>query len=145
MLRSFLAPLFLLVVPSLFAQTPPAPKKSPSQPSAPKQLSPSDELQQTIEAAGNDRAALVRNLENFLQKYPQAPERPQIFRALVEACLQLSDSPKAASYAERLVSLTPEDMSITLLAIQLLEKTGDDPALHRAVNYSSRVIESVRT
>ncbi len=134
----------LLLTAPLLAQTPPPPKKSPANQSAPKQLSPSDELQQTIEAAGNDRAALVRNLENFLQKYPQAPERPQIFRALVEACLQLRDTSKAASYAERLVSLTPEDMSITLLTIQLLEKTGDEPALHRAVNYSSRVIEYVR-
>jgi thiol-disulfide isomerase/thioredoxin len=130
----------LLLLPQ--QSTPPQKKTSPAQ-SAPKPLSPSDELQQTIEAAGNDRAALVRNLENFLQKYPQASERPQIFRALVEACLQLRDTAKAASYAERLVSLTPEDMSITLLAIQLLEKTGDEPALHRAVNYSSRVISYV--
>src|SRR5690348_8175718 len=106
--------LILLLAPSLPAQTPPPQKKSPPAQSVPKQLSPSDELQQTIESAGNDRAALVRNLEAFLQKYPQASERPQIFRALVEACLQLRDTPKAASYAERIVSLAPEDMSITL-------------------------------
>lgn len=125
-------------------QSPPPQKKTPASQSAPKQLSPSEELQKTIEAAGNDRAALVRNLENFLDKYPQATERPQIYRALVEACLQLNDAPKAASYAERLVSLTPEDMSITLLAIQLLEKTGDEAALHRAINYSSRVLSYVQ-
>ena len=145
MFRSLVAALLFLCAPPLFAQTP---AQNPPQPSkksaAPKSLSPSDELQQTIEAAGNDRAALVRNLENFLVKYPQASERPQIFRALVEACLQLRDTPKAASYAERLVSITPEDMSITLLAIQLLEKTGDEPGLRRAANYSSRVIEYVR-
>jgi thiol-disulfide isomerase/thioredoxin len=129
----------LLLTAPLFAQIPPASRKSPAN-----QLSPSNELQQTIASAGNDRAALVRNLEAFLQKYPQASERPQIFRALVEACLQLRDTPKAASYAERIVSITPEDMSITLLAIQLLEKTGDDAALRRALNYSSRVIEYVR-
>src|SRR5215475_4644988 len=145
MLRSFLAILFLFFAPSLFAQTPSQnPQSSSKKSAAPKPISPSDELQQTIEAAGNDRAALVRNLENFLLKYPQAPERPQIFRALVEACLQLRDTPKAASYAERLVSITPEDMSITLLAIQLLEKTGDEPALRRAVTYSSRVISYVK-
>jgi thiol-disulfide isomerase/thioredoxin len=125
-------------------QSPPPQKKAPASQSAPKQLSSSDELQRTIEAAGNDRAALVRNLEAFLEKYPQAAERPQIFRALVEACLQLNDTAKAATYAERLVSLKPEDMSITLLAIQLLEKAGDDAALGRAKNYSSRVIEYVR-
>jgi thiol-disulfide isomerase/thioredoxin len=119
-------------------------KKLSNSQSAASKLSPSEELQQSIETAGNDRAALVRNLESFLQKYPQAPERPQIFRALVEACLQLRDNTRATSYAERLVSLTPEDMSITLLAIQLLEKNGDKDALKRAVNYSSRVIEYVR-
>jgi len=61
------------------------------------------------------------------KKYPQAPERPQIYRALVEACLQLRDTPRAAGYAEHVVALTPEDMSITLLAIQLLEKTAMKP------------------
>ena len=125
-------------------QSPPPQKKSSAPQPAVRQLSSSDELQKTIESAGNDRASLVHNLEAFLEKYPQALERPQIFRALVEASLQLNDTSKAASYAERLVSLTPEDMSITLLAIQLLEKTGDEAALHRAVNYSSRVIEYVR-
>ena len=143
--RSLSAALVFLWAIPLFAQTAVQNPQSASKKSAaPRPLSPSEELQQTIEAAGNDRAALVRNLENFLLKYPQAPERPQIFRALVEACLQLRDTPKAASYAERLVSITPEDMSITLLAIQLLEKTGDEPALRRAVSYSSRVISYVK-
>src|SRR5215813_5437309 len=132
------------LAPALLAQNPPASKKTPTGQAGAKQISPSEELQQSIESAGNDRAALVRNLENYLQKYPQAPERAQIFRALVEACLQLRDNARATSYAERLVSVMPEDMSITLLAIQLLEKNGDAEALKRAVNYSSRVIEYVR-
>src|SRR5579872_3321764 len=68
-----------------------------------------EELQQTIDAAGNDRAALVRNLEGYLVKYPEASQRPQIYRALVEASLQLRDTAKAAGYAERVVALTPED------------------------------------
>jgi len=149
MLRSYSTTLCLLLAPALFAQTPPqnpapAQKKDASKQSATKQLSPSGELQQSIESAGNDRAALVRNLEDYVKKYPQAPERPQIYRALVEACLQLRDTPRAASYAERIVALMPEDMSITLLAIQLLEKTGDEAAIRRAVNYSSRIIEYVR-
>ena len=135
----FLSAVLYLLPPQTAAQE----KPSASQ-SATNKLSPSHELQQSIEDAGNDRAALVRNLEAFLQKYPQAPERPQIFRALVEACLQLRDNVRATSYAERLVSLTPEDMSINLLAIQLIDKNGDTDSLKRAVNYASRVIEYVR-
>ena len=88
-------------------------------------LSPAEELQKAISDAGNDRAALVKNLQAYLEKYPDAPERPQIYRALVEACTQFHDDACATNYAERIVSLTPDDVSMTLLAIQLLERTGD--------------------
>lgn len=116
------------------AAKPPALGKAPSE---------NEELQQAINNAGNDRAALVRNLEDFLKKYPESRQRPQIYRALVEASLQLRDSVRATDYAERLVAITPEDMSITLIAIQLLERNGDDSALHRAVSYATRMLEFV--
>lgn len=102
-----------------------------------------EELQQAISSAGNDRAALVRNLEAFLAKYPESPQRPQIYRALVEACLQLRDTTRAGDYAERIVALTPDDMSITLVAIQLLQRNGDEAGLRRAINYAGRVLTFV--
>jgi thiol-disulfide isomerase/thioredoxin len=106
-------------------------------------LTPDEELQQSINSAGSDRAALVRNLESFLKKYPESSQRPQIYRALVEADLQLQDNARATEYAERIVALSPEDMSMTLLAIQLLERNGDEAALKRATSYSTRVIDFV--
>jgi thiol-disulfide isomerase/thioredoxin len=109
----------------------------------PKTPSPNDELQQAISSAGNDRAAVVRNLEAYLKKYPESPQRPQIYRALVEATLQLQDTAHAADYAERIVALTPDDMSMTLVAIQLLQRGGDEAGLKRAVNYAGRVLEFV--
>jgi thiol-disulfide isomerase/thioredoxin len=124
------------------ASTPqkPSPEKNTAPPKSP---SPSEELQQAISDAGNDRAALVRNLEAYLAKYPESPQRPQIYRALVEASLQLRDVIRGADYVERIVALTPEDMSITLVAIQLLQRTGDEAALRRAVNYAGRVLNFV--
>ncbi len=114
-------------------------KQSPGE----KTPSPDEELQRAIDNAGNDRAALVRNLEAFLKKYPEAPQRVRIYRALVEATLQLRDTTRAADYAERIVALTPEDMSMTLLAIQLLERNGDEAGLRRATSYSTRVLEYI--
>src|SRR5690349_3776894 len=111
---------------------PAAAAKSNTKPEKTKQPTPQEELQRTIDAAGNDRAALVRNLEVYLKKYPEAQQRPQIYRALVEACLQLRDNARAADYAERLVALSPEDMSMTLLTIQLLERDGNEDELRRA-------------
>ncbi len=122
--------------------TPPS-KAASQQAAEPKPPSPDEELQQAIDNAGNDRAALVRNLEAFLKKYPEAQQRVRIYRALVEACLQLRDTPRATEYAERIVALAPDDMSMTLLAIQLLERGGDEAGLRRATNYSSRVLEFI--
>jgi thiol-disulfide isomerase/thioredoxin len=116
---------------------------APKTPPATKTLTETEELQQAIDRAGNDRAALVRNLEAFLAEYPESRQRPKIYRALVEASLQLRDSPRATDYAERIVALTPEDMSMTLLAIQLLERNGDEAALRRALSYSTRVLDYI--
>src|SRR5260370_15398181 len=85
---------------------------------SPKQRSPEELLQQAISNSGNDRAALVRNLEAFLKEYPDSRQRPQIYRALVEASLQLRDNARASNYAERLVALSPDDISMTILTIQ---------------------------
>ncbi len=120
-------------------------KKAPSKQSAAKPLSPAEELQKAISEAGNDRAELVKNLKSYLAKYPDAQERPQIYRALVEACIQFKDDACATDYAERIVALTPEDTSMTLLAVQLLERNGDQAGLRRAVTYVSRVSDSVRS
>jgi thiol-disulfide isomerase/thioredoxin len=111
--------------------------------SAAKQSSPEEQLQQVISKAGNDRAALVRSLEAFLKEYPDSRQRPQIYRALVEACLQLRDNTRAANYAERIVALSPDDISMTILTIQLLERNGDEAALRRATSYATRVLEFV--
>ena len=101
------------------------------------------DLQKAIESAGNDRAAIVKNLEAFLKSYPESPQRPQIYRAIVESSLQLRDFARAKDYAERLVSLNPQDISNTILTIQLLDRYGDIPGYRRAVFYCSRVIEYI--
>lgn len=101
------------------------------------------DLQRAIESASNDRAALVKNLEAFLKKYPESQQRPRIYRALVESCLQLRDFPRALDYSERLTSLNPLDISNTVLTIQLLNRYGDVPGYRRAVFYCSRVMEYI--
>ena len=141
----------LLLPAAALSQEPPQPSPiSPSvSPGTPaRNLKPPDvaeqqDLQTAINSAANDRAALVKNLEAFLKKYPQSSKRPQIYRALVESSLQLRDFSRAVDYSERLLSLNPEDISNTVLAIQLLDRYGDVPGYRRAVFYCSRVLEYI--
>lgn len=101
------------------------------------------DLRKAIDEAANDRAALVKNLEAFLKKYPESSQRLQIYRALVESSLQLRDFSRAMDYSERMVALNPDDVSNEVMTIQLLEQYGDAPGYRRAVFYASRVIEYV--
>jgi hypothetical protein len=98
------------------------------------------DLQKAIEQASNDRAALMHNLMDFLKKYPQSSQRPQIYRAIVESSLQLRDFSTATEYAERMVALDPGDLSTNVLSVQLLERYGDAAGWRRASNYCTRVI-----
>lgn len=124
-------------------QSSPPAKSSAKQGDAQTHPTPDEELQRSIDSAGNDRAALVRNLEAFLQKYPEAPQRTRIYRALVESSLQLRDNARAMNYAERIIALNPDDISMELIAIQLLEQFGDEAGLKRAVSYATRVLDFV--
>ena len=103
-----------------------------------------EDLQKAIAEAGNDRAAMVRNLDAFLKKYPESSQRPQIYRAIVESSIQLRDFPRATEYAERIVALNPEDSSMTVLSIQLLDHYGDALGWRRAVSYCGRVLDLLK-
>ncbi len=121
--------------------TPPAEAKAPGD--SKKIPTEQDDLQKAIEQAGNDRAALVGQLESFLKKYPESQQRVQIYRALVESLLQLRDYPRATEYSERLVALRPEDASIGILSIRLLERYGDAAGSRRAISYCTRLLDQV--
>jgi len=102
------------------------------------------DLQKAIERASNDRAALMHNLMDFLKKYPQSSQRPQIYRAIVESSLQLREFSTAMEYAERMVALDPGDLSTNLLSVQLLERYGDAAGWRRATSYCTRVLDLIR-
>ena len=86
---------------------------------------------------------MVRNLKAYLQKYPDAPRKGAVFRALVESCEQLEDNSCALEYSEQLVALHPDDSEMMMLAVGLLQKQGDDASLVRASGYVSRVLDRI--
>ena len=117
--------------------------KAAQEAEAKKQAEAEAELQKALADAGNDSAALVRNLTAYLARFPDSPRRPGIYRALVEACQQIRDDTCALDYAERFIALRPDDSQMMLLASSLLQKKGDDASLVRASGYVSRVLDRV--
>src|ERR1700726_3394161 len=118
------------------AQAAPKTKTAPA-PAEPQDssLNPDQELQAAVQQAGNDRAALVRNLEGYLAKYPDSPRRAPIYRALLESEMQLQNQKRALEYAEQILAMSPEDTQTLYLAATLLEGMPDDASQTRAIGY----------
>jgi thiol-disulfide isomerase/thioredoxin len=119
-----------------------AAKRAPES-SGKKETNPDAELERAVANAGNDRAALIRNLKTYLLEFPDAPKKASVFRALVEACQHLRDNVCALDYAERLIAIQPDDSEMMLLAVSLLQQQGDDASLTRAGGYVTRVLDRV--
>ena len=100
-------------------------------------------LEQLVANAGNDRAALVRNLKDYLRQYPEAPRKVEVYRALVESCQQLRDADCALEYSERLIAVDPDDYEMMMVAVALLQERGDDASLTRASGYLTRVLDRI--
>jgi len=139
--------LFLVVQTPVFCQdrAPSAPpSKSAGDSDAKKDAEAALELQKAIGTAGNDRAALVRNLKDYVQRFPDAPRRVAVYRALVESCGQLRDNDCSLEYAERLIAIEPNDYEMMMLAVDMLKQQGNDASLTRAGGYVSRVLDHIQ-
>ena len=119
------------------------PQKNPSDSISKKDADPELALQKALADAGNDRAAVVRNLKAYLQKFPDSPRKAAVYRAIVESCEQLQDNGCSLEYAERFVALHPDDSEMMMLAVGILQEQGDDSSLERASGYVSRVLDRV--
>src|SRR5580704_5646396 len=98
----------------------PPQSKASAEPNAKSDAEAENELQKALANAGNDRAALVRNLENYLERFPDSPRRAGVYRALVESCEQLRNTDCALDFAERLIAIQPDDSEMMMLAVNLL-------------------------
>ena len=130
------------------ASTAPAPKPAqpaaqPPEPASKKAEDPDAALDRAVREAGNDRAALVRKLQQYLERFPDAPRKTAVYRALVESCEQLKDSACALENAELLIANHPDDSEMMLVAVNLLDQRGDDESLARAGGYLTRVLDRV--
>jgi thiol-disulfide isomerase/thioredoxin len=106
-------------------------------------VDPDVELQIAVRQAGNDSAALVKTLEDYLAKYPDSPRKGAIYRALLESEMNLHNQKSALDYAEKVIAIQPEDTQSMYIAATLLEKMPDETSHLRAIDYDTRLIDRV--
>ena len=106
-------------------------------------VDPEAELQLAVTSAGNDNAALVKNLEAYLVRYPDSPRRLAIYRGIMQSGVQGHNDQQALDYAQKILTIEADDTQTMYVAATILEHMPDDASLNRALDYDSRLITSV--
>ncbi len=151
----FFALCILLGSPRIFAQvaaqqnsttqTAPAPSANgPNAPTSSTNADPEKELEKAINDANNDYAKVVRNLQDYLKRFSNAPKRAAVYHTLVQSCQQIRDDNCVLDYAEKIIAMQPDDSQTLMVAVNLLQQRADAESLVRAKNYITTVIESMQ-
>lgn len=97
-------------------------------------------LDQAVNSAQSDPQALIKNLENFLIRFPQSQRREQVLRTIFKQALEANEPRMAATYAEKLLETHPDDPSLLSALVDLLDRESDAASLARATLYATRYI-----
>ena len=137
--------LLMLVCPRAVhaAQQPAAkPRPTPAPSTAPQKESPDQQEQQALQeafrAAQGNPQALVRSLEDFLIRFPKSQRRDQVLRLIYKQAMQANDPTAAASAAERLLELNPDDPGLLSSLVDLYSRQSDPRSQERALLYASK-------
>src|SRR6266852_4438284 len=117
--------------------------------SAQKKLDPPDaeqkELREALAEAGNSAVDFVRVLEQHLAKYPDTPQRPELEYALVKAAMESKDDRRILIWGEKVLARNMDDPRVLERVTRLLLNNDDKESAERALKYSRRFEEIMRT
>ena len=116
---------------------------------AQRKLDPSDkeqkDLRDSLAEAGNSSIDFVRVLEQHLAKYPDTAQRPELELALVKAAIESKDDRRALIWGEKVLARSMDDPRILERVSRILLISDDKDSAERALKYSRRFEEIMRT
>ncbi len=116
-------------------------EQTPGKPSASSSEDEAQALSGAFQSASGNPQALIKNLENFLARFPQSSRRAQVLQTILKQALEANDPPKAVAYAEKLLDLNPDDPNLLATLVDLLDRQNDAASRAAATRYATRFIE----
>ncbi|HYE74221.1 MAG TPA: TlpA disulfide reductase family protein [Blastocatellia bacterium] len=108
-----------------------------------KALDNEEDLRRAIEASAGSPTEFIKNLEGYLQKYPQSARRGEIERELYKIALELRDRNHSITYAERLITSNGRDVDVLTNLVSLLRERRRAGDLEKALTYAELLVKEV--
>jgi thiol-disulfide isomerase/thioredoxin len=101
-------------------------------------------LNRAFDSAAGNPQTLIKNLEDFLARYPQSPRREQVLRTILKQATLSNDPGKAASTAEKLLEQDPEDINLLSTLVNLADRQNDSAIRQKGIQYATRLIDRLQ-
>ncbi len=129
-----------VALPAIAQQSATSPKTEPGQ-----GTDSEEDLRRAIESSSGSPTEFMKNLEAYLQKYPQSARRAEIDRELYKTAVEQRDRNRTITYAERLLVSSGRDVDVlTSLVATLRERRGAGD-LQKALGYAEQLVKEIET
>jgi thiol-disulfide isomerase/thioredoxin len=132
--------LLFLVVSTGFAQDPP--KDPPKPPPTAAEIEEKD-LSDAVADANNSPVDLIRLLEDFLKKHPQASSRLRVEQALAQSAIDAHDDRRTVIYGQRALAADPSNLLMLDRVARALLALGGKANAETALKYSRAFADAV--
>jgi len=97
-------------------------------------------LRKALQSTGANPLVLIKNLETFLERFPETHRREIILRTICQEASEANAPAVTIKYGQMLIAMAPEDSTLLSLLLDALDQEKD--AAHRtlAIDYSTRLI-----
>ena len=126
--------------PSSHSAAPPQAAAKPSQ-----EEQESQALQDAVRSSEDNPQVLLKNLEGFLERFPESTRREQVLEFIYKTALRANDPETAIQYGEKLLELKPDDAALLSSLVDLLDRQDDASSRAKALQYAMKLVERAET
>jgi thiol-disulfide isomerase/thioredoxin len=104
-----------------------------------------EDLRRAIELSAGSPTEFMKNLDAYLQKYPQSARRAEIDRELYKTALEQRDRNRTIAYAERLIVSNGRDVDVLTNLVSSLRERHGAGDLQRALGYAEQLVKEIES
>jgi len=97
-------------------------------------------LDEAFRSAQGNPQVLIKNLEDFLGRFPRSARRDAVLRTICTYAQEANAPDVLVQYGEELLATTPADPHLLDLLVDALARRKDQASRTRAIEYSTRLI-----
>jgi thiol-disulfide isomerase/thioredoxin len=101
----------------------------------------SQALQDAVRSSEDNPQALIKNLEAFLERFPESAHRAQVLEFIYKSAIRANDPRTAAQYGEQLLGLKPDDPALLSSLVDVFDRQDDASSRVKALQYAMKFVE----